>query len=140
MVVDCYAAESAVTMVAALSDRGYDDYSVEAAIAKVFASEALWRTADEALQTAGGTGFMRELPYERIVRDCRINRIFEGTNDVHAPVHRADRPQRRRQAPARAVRLASAASSTTRSRASASSTTTPAGAPSGPPAAAARAA
>lgn len=82
MVVDCYAAESAVQMVAALSDRGYDDYSVEAAILKIFATEALWRAADEALQTAGGNGFMREYPYERIVRDCRINRIFEGTNEV----------------------------------------------------------
>ncbi len=82
MVVDCYATESAVTLVAALSDQGYEDYSVEAAITKVFASEALWRTADEALQTAGGTGYMREYPYERIVRDCRINRIFEGTNEV----------------------------------------------------------
>jgi acyl-CoA dehydrogenase family member 9 len=82
MVVDCYAAEAAVTAVAALSDRGYEDYSVEAAIVKIFSSEALWRTADEALQTAGGTGYMRELPYERIVRDSRINRIWEGTNDV----------------------------------------------------------
>lgn len=82
MVVDCYATESAVHLVAALSDRGYDDFSVEAAIVKVFATEALWRTADEALQTAGGNGFMREYPYERIVRDCRINRIFEGTNEV----------------------------------------------------------
>ena len=82
MVVDCYAAESAVTLVAALSDQGYEDYSVEAAIAKVFATEALWRTADEALQTAGGSGYMRELPYERILRDARINRIFEGTNDI----------------------------------------------------------
>ena len=44
MVVDCYAAESAVNLVAALSDRGYDDYSVEAAILKIFATEALWRT------------------------------------------------------------------------------------------------
>ncbi len=82
MVVDCYAAESAVTIVAALSDKGYDDYSVEAAITKIYASEALWRCADEALQIAGGTGYMRELAYERIVRDCRINRIFEGTNEV----------------------------------------------------------
>ncbi|MCP3958766.1 MAG: acyl-CoA dehydrogenase [bacterium] len=82
MVVDCYAAESAVNLVAALSDRGYADYSVEAAILKVFASEALWRTADEALQTAGGNGYMREYPYERVVRDCRINRIFEGANEV----------------------------------------------------------
>jgi alkylation response protein AidB-like acyl-CoA dehydrogenase len=82
MVVDCYAAESAVNAVAALSDRGYADFSVEAAIVKVFATEALWRSADEALQTAGGSGYMREYPYERVVRDCRINRIFEGTNEV----------------------------------------------------------
>ena len=67
---------------AALSDHGYEDFSVEAAILKVFATEALWRTADEALQTAGGNGYMREYPYERIVRDSRINRIFEGTNEI----------------------------------------------------------
>jgi acyl-CoA dehydrogenase family protein 9 len=82
MVVDCYATESTVQAVASLADQGYDDFSVEAAIAKIFATEALWRTADEALQTAGGTGYMREYPYERIVRDSRINRIFEGTNDI----------------------------------------------------------
>lgn len=82
MVVDCYAAEAAVTLVAALSDRGYEDYSVEAAITKVFATEALWRTADEALQVAGGTGYMRETDYERVLRDSRINRIFEGTNEI----------------------------------------------------------
>lgn len=82
MIVDCYATEAAVTVVAGLSDQGYDDYSVEAAIAKVFATEALWRTADEALQIAGGNGYMREYPYERVLRDARINRIFEGTNDI----------------------------------------------------------
>ncbi|MDX2436216.1 MAG: acyl-CoA dehydrogenase family protein [Acidobacteriota bacterium] len=82
MVVDCYATESAVQVVAALADREYEDFSVEAASTKVFATEALWRTADEALQTAGGTGYMREYPYERILRDCRINRIYEGTNDI----------------------------------------------------------
>jgi len=82
MVVDCYASESTVHMVAALADQGYEDYAVEAAISKVFASEALWRCADEALQTAGGNGYMTEYPYERIVRDARINRIFEGTNDI----------------------------------------------------------
>lgn len=82
MVVDCYATEAAVSMVAALSDQGYEDYAVEAAISKVFGTEALWRTADEALQTAGGNGYMCEYPYERVVRDSRINRIFEGTNDI----------------------------------------------------------
>ena len=82
MVVDAYAAEAVVGLVAGLSDQGYQDYAVEAAISKVFATEALWRTADEALQVAGGNGFMREFPYERVVRDSRINRIFEGTNEI----------------------------------------------------------
>jgi alkylation response protein AidB-like acyl-CoA dehydrogenase len=82
MVVDCYATESVVNLVSGLVDGGYEDYAVEAAISKVFASEALWRTADEALQVAGGNGFMREFPYERILRNSRINRIFEGTNEI----------------------------------------------------------
>lgn len=82
MVIDCYAAESVVNMVAGLVDAGYHEYAVEAAISKVLASESLSRTADEALQIAGGNGFMREFKYERVVRDARINRIFEGTNDI----------------------------------------------------------
>ncbi len=82
MAIDTYAAESVVNLVAGIIDQGYEEYAIEAAISKVFASEALWRTADEALQIAGGNGFMREYPYERVVRDARINRIFEGTNEV----------------------------------------------------------
>ncbi len=82
MVVDCYAAESVVTMVGGLTDQHYEDYAIEAAISKVFASEALWNTSDEALQIAAGNGYMREFPYERAMRDSRINRIFEGTNDI----------------------------------------------------------
>ncbi len=73
---------ASVNMVAGLVDRGFEETQVEAAISKVFASEALWRTADEALQIAGGSGYMRELPYERVLRDSRINRIFEGTNEI----------------------------------------------------------
>ena len=82
MIVDCYTSEAVVTMVGGLVDAGYQEYAVEAAISKVYATECLSRTADEALQIAGGSGFMREYPYERIVRDCRINRIFEGTNEI----------------------------------------------------------
>ncbi|HVJ14313.1 MAG TPA: acyl-CoA dehydrogenase family protein [Polyangiaceae bacterium] len=82
MVVDCYATEAVVTMVAGLIDNGFQDYQVEAAISKVFASEAMWRTSDEALQIAAGNGFMTEFPYERVMRDSRINRIFEGTNEI----------------------------------------------------------
>ncbi|MFN8369521.1 MAG: acyl-CoA dehydrogenase family protein [Bacteriovoracaceae bacterium] len=82
MMVECYATEAAVSMVGGLSDQGYEDYAVEAAISKVFGTECLWRTVDEALQIAGGNGYMCEFPYERMLRDCRVNRIFEGTNDI----------------------------------------------------------
>ena len=82
MVVECYATESVVNLVAGLVDQGCEDYAVEAAISKVFGTECLWRTLDEALQIAGGGGYMCELPYERMLRDARINRIYEGTNDI----------------------------------------------------------
>jgi len=54
----------------------------EAAMSKVFASEALQRSAYEALQIAAGSGYMRDFPYGQITRDCRISTIFEGTNEV----------------------------------------------------------
>jgi alkylation response protein AidB-like acyl-CoA dehydrogenase len=82
MTVDCFAAESAVWMVAHYVDSGIEDYSVEAAISKVFASDAMSRASYEALQIAGGTGFMRDSPYEQIARDSRILPIFEGTNEI----------------------------------------------------------
>lgn len=82
MAVDCFAAESTVWMVAHLIDSGCTDYSVEAAISKVFASEAVQRASYEALQIAAGNGFMREFPYEQVTRDTRILSIFEGTNEI----------------------------------------------------------
>jgi alkylation response protein AidB-like acyl-CoA dehydrogenase len=82
MTVDCFAAESTVWMVAHYIDEACEDYSVEAAISKVFASEAMQRAAYEGLQIAGGNGFMREFRYEQIVRDARILPIFEGTNEI----------------------------------------------------------
>src|SRR5467141_178617 len=82
MAMRCYASESLCYLVSSTIDRGGVDYSVEGAATKVFNSEALWIAADEALQIAGGMGYMREQPYERVVRDARINRIFEGTNEI----------------------------------------------------------
>jgi len=82
MTVDCFAAESAVWMVGHYIDSGHTDYSVEAAISKVFASEAMFRAANEALQIAAGNGFMKEFPYEQIMRDSRILTIFEGTSEI----------------------------------------------------------
>jgi alkylation response protein AidB-like acyl-CoA dehydrogenase len=82
MTLECFAAESVVWMVAHYIDAGLEDYSVEAAISKVYASEAIQRAAYEALQIAAGNGFMREFPYEQATRDSRILSIFEGTNEV----------------------------------------------------------
>ena len=82
MTVDCFAAESAVWMVAHYIDSGCTDYSTEAAISKVFASEAMLRAANESLQIAAGNGYMKEFPYERILRDARILTIFEGTSEI----------------------------------------------------------
>ncbi|WP_243286559.1 acyl-CoA dehydrogenase family protein [Geothrix terrae] len=63
--------------------KAIEEYSVEASMAKVWGSEALFATADDALQTFGGAGFSAEYPAEKIYRDCRINRIFEGTNEIN---------------------------------------------------------
>lgn len=82
MQIDCFAAESAVWMVAHYIDSGCEDYSTEAAISKVFASEAIQRSGYQALQIAAGNGFMKEYPYEKITRDSRILSIFEGTNEI----------------------------------------------------------
>ena len=78
----CYATESLAYMLAANMDRGMDDYQIEAACGKVFASENATFCVDEVLQIYGGIGYMRALPYERMVRDVRIFRIFEGTNEI----------------------------------------------------------
>jgi len=82
MATNLYVSESLCYLVSSTIDRGGEDYSLEGAATKVFNSEALWTCADEALQIAGGMGFMREQPYEQAMRDARINRIFEGTNEI----------------------------------------------------------
>ena len=82
MVVNTYALESMVYLTSGLIDRGLPDYALEGACCKVFGTEAVWQTINDALQIAGGNGFMEEYPYERALRDSRINMIFEGTNEI----------------------------------------------------------
>jgi alkylation response protein AidB-like acyl-CoA dehydrogenase len=57
-------------------------YSIEASMAKLFASEMAGRVTDKALQIHGGYGFTQSLPMERYVRDARIMRIYEGTSEI----------------------------------------------------------
>lgn len=58
------------------------DFSNESALAKIYGSESAWGAVDEAIQVLGGMGYMKECELERILRDLRIFRIFEGTNDI----------------------------------------------------------
>jgi alkylation response protein AidB-like acyl-CoA dehydrogenase len=63
--------------------QGIEEYAIECAIAKVFCSEVLADVVDEVLQIHGGYGFIQEYPAEGFYRDERINRIWEGTNEIN---------------------------------------------------------
>jgi acyl-CoA dehydrogenase family protein 9 len=82
MMADTWALESMTFLTTGIVDAGVGDFSVESAICKVFGSEACWRVVNESLQIAAGIGYMAEYPYERLLRDARINLIFEGTNEI----------------------------------------------------------
>ncbi|XP_060635867.2 very long-chain specific acyl-CoA dehydrogenase, mitochondrial isoform X1 [Anolis sagrei] len=77
-----YVTESMAYMISANMDQGATDFQTEAAISKIFGSEAAWTVTDECIQLMGGMGFMKDTGVERVMRDLRIFRIFEGTNDI----------------------------------------------------------
>lgn len=87
MSMEAYAMESMAYMTAGQMDTLDDDgkpqdCSVEAAMVKIFSSESAWKNCSEILQIFGGSGYMRDYPFERMLRDCRILLIFEGTNEI----------------------------------------------------------
>ncbi len=77
-----YAVDAAVYLTSGLHDRAGLNLSVETGYCKVFGSETLWQVVNDAIQVVGGIGYMAEYPYQRYLRDARINLIFEGANEV----------------------------------------------------------
>jgi acyl-CoA dehydrogenase family protein 9 len=82
MMADSFALESMTYLTAGLVDARVPDFSIESALCKIYGSETLWRVAGEALQIAAGYGYAQGHPTERMLRDARVNLIFEGTNEI----------------------------------------------------------
>ena len=82
MAAHAFAMDAATTQCAGLIDRGSEDYMLETAILKVFSTDHLWTIVNDTLQIYGGQGYFCNEPYERWMRDARINQIGEGANEV----------------------------------------------------------
>jgi acyl-CoA dehydrogenase len=79
--VDIHASRLLILDAAARKDRG-EPFALQASMAKLFASEAAHRCTDTAIQIHGGAGYCRDYPVERLARDARITRIYEGTSEI----------------------------------------------------------
>lgn len=82
MQAGAFAMEACTYQTAALIDSGEGDFMLETAMLKVFSTEVLWRIIGDTFQLHGGTAYFTDQPFERMMRDARINTIGEGANDV----------------------------------------------------------
>ena len=82
MAMDVEAGRALMYATARTIDSGVKDYSEEGAMAKVFATDMAMRVTTDAVQVCGGAGYMRDYPIEKMMRDAKINQIYEGTNQV----------------------------------------------------------
>ncbi|WP_116475089.1 acyl-CoA dehydrogenase family protein [Zobellella maritima] len=82
MVTELVAARQLVRLAASKLDAGHPDATTYCAMAKRFATDVGFKVCDDALQLFGGNGYIREYPLERYVRDTRVHRILEGTNEI----------------------------------------------------------
>ena len=82
MATDIEAARALVYGAARTIDSGTKDFSMESAMAKVFASDVAMRVTTDAVQIFGGVGYMRDYPVEKMMRDAKITQIYEGTNQI----------------------------------------------------------
>jgi acyl-CoA dehydrogenase family protein 9 len=82
MQAHAYAMEACTYQTAALIDAHAGDFMLETAMLKVFSTEALWRIINDTFQLHGGLAYFTDQPFERLMRDARINTIGEGANDV----------------------------------------------------------
>lgn len=77
-----YAMDATTYLTASLIDAGVEDIMLESAMLKVFSSEALWAILYDTMQIYGGRSFFTDHPFERMMRDARLNMIGEGSNEV----------------------------------------------------------
>jgi acyl-CoA dehydrogenase family protein 9 len=82
MAAHAFAMEATTAQCAGFIDRGGHDYKLETAMLKVWSTEALWQIVNDTVQIYGGKAFFTDEPYERMLRDARLNQIGEGANDV----------------------------------------------------------
>lgn len=82
MAANAFAMEATTSQCASFIDRGFEDYMLETAMLKVWSTDALWQIVNDTIQIYGGQAYFTNEPYERMMRDARINMIGEGANDV----------------------------------------------------------